>query len=169
MRANQNTTPRTLCCAAAHRGLAAIAAAATMFLLVGGSPEAARGQTLPSNDTEVRTSDLIRLATSNSEALGELKIAQLKLDTLRTLSASMAVTSLEIRVAEIHLATAQQKVSFLRKIAEAELAAAKANLETEKQLWKLIEQEQPPDAPPRPSIVRAEADVAILQMILDAK
>jgi hypothetical protein len=129
----------------------------------------AQGQTLPGVDTQVRTSDLIRLATSSSEALGELKIAQLKLETLQALRATTAVSSLEIRAAEITVTTAEQKVGFLRKIAEAELAAAKADLETQKQLLKMIEQDPAADAPPRPRLVRAEANVAILQMILDAQ
>ena len=46
-------------------------------------------------------------------------------------------------VAEIGVATAEQKVGFLREIAKAELAAAEANLEMMKQLWTMIEEPDP--------------------------
>jgi hypothetical protein len=128
-----------------------------------------RGQALPLPDNQVRTTDLIRLATNTSEALGELKIAQLKLQTLQSLSASTPITSLELKVAEINVATAEQKIGFLRKITEKELGAAKANLETLKKIWGMVSAEDATAAPPRPDIIRAEANIEILQMILDAK
>ena len=53
--------------------------------------------------------------------------------------------------------------------AAAELAAAEANLETLKQLWDMVEEPGGTADTPRPGIVRAEADIAILKMILDAK
>jgi hypothetical protein len=101
--------------------------------------------------------------------LGELRVARLRLQTLQTLSASAPITSLEIKVAEINVATAEQKLGFLRKITEKELNAAKANLETLKKLWGTVAAEDVRVTPPRPDIIRAEADIEILQMILDAQ
>ena len=63
-----------------------IAVAVTALLAVTLCSDSVRGQTLPGGESQIRTSDLIRLATSSSDALGELKIARLKLDTLRLLS-----------------------------------------------------------------------------------
>jgi hypothetical protein len=142
---------------------------AAMLLLVSLAAGTARGQTLQIPDNQVRTSDLIRLATSVADALGELKVAQLKHGTLQRLSASTPITGLEIRVAEIGVATAEQKVGFLREIGKAELAAAEANLEMMKQLWNEFEQPGAAADAPKPGIVRAEADIAILKMILAAK
>ena len=140
-----------------------------MLLAMMTAVSTSRGQTLPVPDNQVRTTDLIRLATDTSDALGELKIARLKLQTLQSLSASTRITSLEIKIAEINIATAEQKIGFLRKITEKELNAAKANLETLKKLWGMVAAEDTPAAPPRPDIIRAEADIEILQMILDAQ
>jgi hypothetical protein len=140
-----------------------------MLLAMMTTVSTSRGQTLPVPDNQVRTTDLIRLATDSSDALGELKIAKLKLLTLQSLSASTPITSLEIRIAEINVATAEQKIGLLRKITEKELNAAKANLETLKKIWGMIGVEDAATAPPRPDIVRAEADIEILQMILDAQ
>jgi hypothetical protein len=143
--------------------------AVVAFLGVMTAASIGRGQTLPMPDNQVRTTDLIRLATDTADALGELKIATLKLQTLQTLSASTPITSLELKSAEIGVATAEQKIAFLRKITEKELNAAKANLETLKKLWGMVGTEDAADGPPRPDIIRAEADIEILQMILDAK
>jgi hypothetical protein len=145
------------------------ATVAVVLLAVMTAASTGRGQALPVPDNQVRTTDLIRLATNTSDALGELKIAQLKLQTLQSLSASAPITSLELQSAEISVAAAEQKIGFLRKITEKELNAAKANLETLKKIWGMVGAEDATAAPPRPDIIRAEADIEILQMILDAK
>ncbi len=141
---------------------------AAMLLLVASVTGTARGQTVEIPDYPVRTTDLIRLATSVAEAVGELKIAQLKHSTWQKLSASTPVTGLDIRVAEIGVATAEQKVGFLREIGKAELAAAEAYLEMMKQLCSEFERPGTAADAPQPGIVRAEADIAILKMILAA-
>ena len=140
-----------------------------MLLAVMTAASTSHGQTLPVPDNQVRTTDLIRLATNCSDALGQLKIAKLKLNTLQTLSESAPITSLEIRIAEINVSMAEQKTAFLRKITEKELNAAKANLATLKKLWGVVGAEDATATTPRPDIIRAEADIEILQMILDAQ
>jgi hypothetical protein len=143
--------------------------AAAVLLAVATAAGTARGQPLPVADSQIRTNDLIRLATTYAEAVGEIKIAKLRQQTLEALRVSAPVTSLEIRIAEINVSTAEQKLAFLRKIAQKELNAAQANLEMKKQLWKIAEANGADDARAKPDLVRAEAEVEILQMILDAE
>lgn len=141
--------------------------AVVVFVCLGNA--VARGQSVLDEDTPVRTTDLIRLTTSSADAIGELEIAELRLETLEGLRLSVAVANLEIRVAQVNVATAENKVRILRKIAEKEMSLAKAKLDRLRQLWKPDPSEEPGDAKPPVEIVQAEATIDVLQMILDMK
>ena len=140
--------------------------------------QSALGQIIPSDELEVRTTDLIRLAGSYADAVGELKVAKIRVATLTALSqTSLLVSRLEIDVAKINVQTAETKIAVLRAIAEKELAAAQAKLEMLRRLEKAAEKlstdatdaTATATAQTKPMIAQAEATVRILQMILAIK
>jgi hypothetical protein len=142
------------------------------------SPRLAHGQITPLEDVvpiaelEVRTDDLVRVATSYADAVRELKTAELSVKTLQTLRPSANVTNLEMQIANINLKTAEQKVQILRAIAENLLMTAQAKLEFLKRM-EAGDQAPAPDAKPtaqsNPRLAQAEATVRILKMILEIK
>ena len=129
---------------------------------------------VPLQDLEVRTNDLIQIAGSYADGLRELKVAQLNLETLSSLSASTVVSQLEMRIAKINVLTAERKVTIYRAIAEKELAATQAKLEILEQMEKIGEKsektgEANPPSQNRVRIAQARAVANILKMILDMK
>jgi hypothetical protein len=132
---------------------------------------------VPLQDLEVRTTDLIRLVEAYSDGLRDLKVAQLNLEALTTLSASTVVSQLEIRIAKLNVQTAERKVTIFRVIAEKELAATQAKIGILEQMEKVGEKadktEKPVAAAPtsqnRVRIAQARAVANILQMILEMK
>ena len=152
--------------------------AMSMFLFDVGKCQAQRSIPLsdlvPLQDLEVRTNDLIQLAGAYSDGLRDLKIAQLNLETLTSLSASTVVSQLEMRIAKINVLAAERKAMIYRAIAEKELAATQAKLEILEQMEKIGEKGDTSGAvsPPTQNRVRfaqAKATLHILQMILDMK
>lgn len=127
---------------------------------------------VPLQDLEVRTNDLIRIAEVYSDGLRDLKVAQLNLEALTSLSASTVVSQLEMRIAKINVLTAERKVMIYRAIAEKELAATQAKLEILEQMEKIGEKVDKAGAVSPPSqnrvrIAQTRAILNILQMILE--
>jgi len=125
-------------------------------------------------DFEVRTNDLIQIAGVYADGLRDLKVAQLNLEALTSMSASTVVSQLEMRIAKINVLTAERKVAIYRAIAEKELAASKAKLEVLEQMEKIGEKSEKtetttPATQNRVRIAQARAIINILQMILDMK
>lgn len=75
------------------------------------------------------TDDLIRIGTAYADALRELKVARLSIDTVQTLRPSAVVTNLEVQIAQLNLEAAERKLTILRAIVEKQLAAAENKLE----------------------------------------
>lgn len=130
------------------------------------------GQIIPADGLELRTTDLIRLTTSHTDVVGEVKIAKLRVDTLTLLQqSSVTISALEVAIAKVQLETAQRKELILRAIAEKELAAAKAKLKVLEQLEAAAKQFGPDAvaAEPKPAIVQAKMAVYVLELILATK
>jgi hypothetical protein len=127
---------------------------------------------VPLQDLEVRTNDLIQIGGTYADGLRDLKIAQLNLEALTSMSASTVVSKLEMKVARINVLTAERKVAIYRAIAEKDLAATQAKLEILEQMDKIGDKTEKADtiSPPsqnRVRIAQARSIVNILQMILD--
>lgn len=73
--------------------------------------------------------DLVSLATSYADALGALDLAKVTLSDVQTLSDKRAVSTRELRTAEIGLKTAERKEKLLRRIIESALESAKKDYE----------------------------------------
>ncbi|MCP4190748.1 MAG: hypothetical protein GY768_08975 [Planctomycetaceae bacterium] len=119
---------------------------------------------------ETPTDDLIRLSTTYTDALKELKIARLSLDTLQTLRPNAVVTNLEIQIANLNLEAAERKVKLLRSIVEKQLLAAQNKLEIIKYLEARFAVPNGDDNSLNDrQYIRAqdEATVQILKMILE--
>jgi hypothetical protein len=145
-------------------------AAALLFLPARGSQITPLADVVPLDQLEIRTDDVIRLATSLADAVRELKTAEISVKTLQSLQPSAAITGLEMQIAQINVHASQQKVTILRAIAEAQLATAKAKLDFLRRIGGAQNGEvQITDAPSNPQIAQAEATVRILQMILEIK
>lgn len=139
------------------------------------SPQTASGQVTPLEDVvpiaelEIRTDDLIRVATSYADAIRELKTAQLSVRTLQSLRPNANITSLEMQIASINVKAAESKVRILRAIAEKLLAMAQAKLDF---LKRMEQGDMPtPNSLPAsqisPRLAQAKFTVEILQMILE--
>ncbi len=70
------------------------------------------------------TDDLIRLATEYSDAVRDLKISRLNLDTVQRLKPNAVITNLEVQIAALNCEAAQRKLQILRLIVEKQIAAA---------------------------------------------
>jgi hypothetical protein len=128
------------------------------------------GDVVPLDQLEIRADDVIRLATSLADAVRELKTAQLSVNTLQSLQPHAAVTGLETQIAQINVQTAQHKVTILRAIAEAQLAAARTRLDFLRRIGGVQTGEAVvTDTQTIPQVAQAEAMVRILQMILEIK
>jgi hypothetical protein len=94
----------------------------------------------------------------------------LTLETLTALRPNVVITSLEFQIAQANASAAEQKVTVLRMIAEKQLLAAQARLETLQRIESLGEKVLPGEvaaAKNRVRITQAEATVKILKMILE--
>lgn len=148
--------------------MACLVAAGTWATCAPGDQITPLGDVVSLDQMEVRTDDVIRLATSLADAAGQLKTAQLSVNTLQSLQPSAAVTGLEMRIAQINVQTAQHKVTILRAIAESQLAAAKTRLDFFRRIGGVQQgQAVATDAQSNPQVAQAEATVRILQMILE--
>ncbi|MHC4175957.1 MAG: M56 family metallopeptidase [Planctomycetota bacterium] len=115
--------------------------------------------------------DLVRLATSYADSMGELDIARLELEGRKELAERKAVSNHELAIAEIRFKTAQRKVAVLRSIAESAIRATKAEMDAAQSHFVWVKKNRPDDDPAlestRSEIVRAESKLQILQSILD--
>ena len=118
---------------------------------------------------ETATDDLIRLSTSYTDALRDLKIARVSVDTLQTLRPNVVVTNLELQVATLNVEAAERKVKLLRAIAEKQLMAAENKLEIVKYLEARFGEPSNDNNLNDRQFIRAqdEATVQILKMILE--
>ena len=145
-------------------------AALLLYLPARGSQITPLADVVPLDQLEIRTDDVIRLATSLADAVRELKTAEISVKTLQSLQPSAAITGLEMQIAQINVQTSQQKVTILRAIAESQLATAKAKLDFLRRIGGAQNGEvQITDTPANPQVQQAEATVRILQMILEIK
>ena len=87
------------------------------------------GDMIPTTQLDTPVDDLMRLATTYADALKELKVARLSIQTIQSLRPNAVVTNLEMQIATLNLEAAEQKVKVLRAIAEKQLAAAQDKLE----------------------------------------
>jgi hypothetical protein len=118
---------------------------------------------VPLDQLEIRTDDLVRLATSLADGVRELKTAELSVKTLQSLQPSAAITGLEMHMAQINVQAAGQKVAILRAVADAQLSIAQAKLDFLRRIGDV------PEGGASPQIQQAEAIVRILQMIREIK
>ena len=131
---------------------------------------AAQGQTLaelelPIGETEIRSDDLIRLATSYGDAVLEYRTASLRLTTLRRIGSSVSLSGVEAQLAQVELQSAANKLQILHAIGEKLLAVAHSRAEFFRRLER--EGELPAaGAAPSPMVQQAEADIRIIKMIL---
>jgi hypothetical protein len=156
------------------RALAAVLVcglAAAMFLLSARANQITPlADVVPLDQLEIRTDDVIRLATSLADAVRELKTADISVKTLQSLQPSAAITGLEMQIAQINVQASQHKVTVLRAIAEAQLDTAQAKLEFLRRIGGAAAGDAPAaQAVTNPQIRQAEATVRILQMILQIK
>jgi len=174
MRNHRQTVSRAIRPAGARRlvrGAMCVVALLLGAFLAGA--DSAWGQ-IPTDDQTIGINDLVRLATSYADAIGELKITTMQVETLTALRESIVVTNMEIETARINCQTAENKLRILRAIVEKELAAAQARLAMLKQLEAATTKLAPDDTPPVPAATRpawraiadVEATIKILQMIL---
>ncbi|MCA9170095.1 MAG: hypothetical protein KDB23_20605 [Planctomycetales bacterium] len=83
------------------------------------------------------TDDLIRLATEYSDAIRDLKIARLNLDTVQRLAGNTTITNLEVQIAGLNCEAAQRKLQILRMIVDKQIAAAEDRIIVIHELEKL--------------------------------
>ena len=126
---------------------------------------------MPLEELDVRTNEMVQLATAYADTLRDLKIARLSIETLNALRGSTVVSQLEIQIAQINVRIAESKLSILRAIAEKQLAAAKAKLEILEQMERVGEKAaaDAPRSSNRIQIAQVQATIDILQMILDLR
>jgi hypothetical protein len=150
--------------------------AALSLLLIGGrfcnAQNIPLSDLVPIQELEVRTNELIQIATVYTEGQRDLKVAQLNLEALASMSTKTVVSQLEIRIAKLNVAVTERKVAVYRAIAEKQLAATQAKLEILEQMEKIGEKGEKKEAAAPPSqnrvgIAQARAMVNILQMILE--
>lgn len=112
---------------------------------------------------ETPTDDLIRMASEYADAVRDLKIARLNLETVQRLKPNAIITNLEVQIAALNMEAAQRKAQVLRVIVEKQLSAGEDRIEVIKQLEKLGAQ-----TPTQRNyeLIQAEATVKILRMIL---
>lgn len=118
--------------------------------------------TLAALDTP--TDDLIRLATEYADAVRDLKIARLNLDTVQRLPPNAVITNLEVRIAGLNCEAAQRKSQILRLIVEKQLAAAEDKVTVIHAIEKMGVAKTTPQ--PNYELVQTEATIKILRMIL---
>jgi hypothetical protein len=125
---------------------------------------------VPLDQLEIRTDDLIRLATSLADGVRELKTAHLSVKTLQTLQPNANVTGLEYQIAQLNVQASESKVKVLRAIAESQLVTAQAKLEFLRRIAASQNtQLRTSDIESNPRVQQAEATVRILRLILEIK
>jgi beta-lactamase regulating signal transducer with metallopeptidase domain len=114
--------------------------------------------------------DLVRLATSYADAVGELELAKLECESRKELADRNAVSKHELAIAEIRLNVAQRKVALLRSIAESALAETKAEMDAAKGRLESVAKERPNDRSgvraAEAQVIRAESRLRVLESIL---
>ena len=125
------------------------------------------------DELDTTTDDLVRLATAYSDAIRELKTAQMTVNTLQSLRPAAVITNLEVQIAQINVQSAESKVQVLKTIVEKQLSAAEAKLEIVKYLETMGQQvdgnANALAGQSRSRIAQAEATINILRMILAIK
>ena len=119
---------------------------------------------IPATETDIRSDDLIRLTTEYSDGVLEYHSANLRLRTLQRLGASTTVTGIEVQLAQLNLATAENKLRILQAIGEKMLALAESRAAFIRRLE--LEGDLPATSPASPRLQQVEADLRILKMIL---
>ena len=101
--------------------------------------------------------DLVSLANSYVDAVGNLQIAEVEL--ARMADKGNAFSKTELSMAKIKVDTAQRKVKIFRSIAEAALESAKSDLD-------LASQQAQTGLAPKTAVTEAQSRLKILQVIL---
>ncbi len=116
--------------------------------------------------------DLVRLATSYADVVGELEIAKLELEGRKKVASisPTATPKKEMAIAEINLKTAQRKLTLLSAVAESAVRATRAEMDAARQHLEWLKTNGPHDHPAvqtmRSELIRAESRLAILESIL---
>lgn len=114
--------------------------------------------------------DLVRLATSYADVVGELEIAKLEVEGRKELAERRVIPKKEMAIAEIRLKTAQRKLTLLGDVAKSAVMATKAEMEAARKHLDWLKTNGPNDHPAvetmRSEVIRAESRLAILESIL---
>ena len=111
-----------------HSCLPPLVLTCTMLLSSVGTAQVATDAVLQLDMLDTPTDDLVRLATTYTDALRDLKSARLSIETVQRLRPSAVVTNLEVQIAQVNLEAAERKLTILRMIAEKQLKAAQNKL-----------------------------------------
>ena len=115
--------------------------------------------------------DLVSLATTYVDAVGELNLFKVQLDRLRRLQADKVVSSQELAITEVKVKTAQRKVELLRRIAASATSATEAQLAVTQKQWESFRErstDQVAIAARAAQMAQVKSRLEILKMILDS-
>ena len=114
--------------------------------------------------------DLVRLATSYADVVGELEIAKLELEGRKELADRNVVPKQELAIAEVKLKTAQRKLNLLSDIAKSALMATEAEMAAAERRLDWLKTSGPNDHPDvetsKSELIRAQSRLDILRSIL---
>ena len=114
--------------------------------------------------------DLVRLATSYADVVGELEIAKLELEGRKELADRNVVPKQELAIAEIKFKTAQRKLTLLTDIAKSALMATEAEMAAAMKRLDWLKTNGPNDHPAvetsKSELIRAQSRLEILKSIL---
>ena len=114
--------------------------------------------------------DLVSLATSYADAVGEVEIAKLEYESRKQLAERNTIPAQELAIAQIKYKTAERKVALLRSIAEAALMETKADMDAAKSQLESVAKGRPDDRSAiragEAQVIRAESRLRVLESIL---
>jgi len=129
-------------------------------------PGASDGRRMP----EGTQLDLVRLATSYVDAVGEVEIAKLEYESRKQLAERNTIPAQELAIAQIKFKTAERKVALLRSIAEAALIETKADMDAARSQLESVAKGRPNDQSAvraaEAQVIRAESKLRVLESIL---
>jgi multidrug resistance efflux pump len=114
--------------------------------------------------------DLVSLATSYADAVGEVEIAKLEYESRKQLAERNTIPAQELAIAQIKFKTAERKVALLRSIAEAALMETKADMDAARSQLESVGKGRPDDRSAiraaEAQVIRAESRLRVLESIL---
>jgi len=129
-------------------------------------PGASDGRRMP----EGTQLDLVSLATSYADAVGEVEIAKLEYESRKQLAERNTIPAQELAIAEIKFKAAERKVALLRNIAEAALMETKADMDAARSQLESVSKGRPDDQSAiraaEAQVIRAQSRLRVLESIL---